>query len=364
MRPLFLAAPPGLEHPCADEARELGGLADVRAVPGGVECSGDDAALLRANLALRVASRVLLPLGDGEARDAARIARSVDWEAFVAAGGSFSIEIAGGGREPSRFERPLRDAILRRVPSARQVDGAADATFRARIDGGRISLSADASGAHLHQRGYRQETGAAPLRENLAAGILRLAGYDGSVPLLDPMCGSGTFLIEGALAALRKAPGSARSFACESWPSLRAGVAEEVRAELRAAERDAPSCPILGSDRNAGALGVARRNATRAGVLPSISLVRRDVAELAPPPDVSPGVLVANPPYGKRVGEARELGALYRSFGQRLREGFAGWICAVLVADRELGALLALPDPEQVPLRNGGIPCTLLLARL
>ncbi|HWV39181.1 MAG TPA: RNA methyltransferase [Vulgatibacter sp.] len=361
MRSLFLAAPPGLEVPCADEARALG-LADVRIVPGGVACRGDDAAILRANLTLRVASRVLLRVGEGEARDAERIARAVDWSGFVAPGGTFAVEVAGGGREPSRFERPLREAILRQVPSARPAD-AASATIRARIHGGGIALAVDSSGAHLHQRGYRQETGAAPLRENLAAGILRLAGYDGSVPLLDPMCGSGTFLIEGALVAMRRAPGAARPFACESWPSFPADLGERVRAELRAAERSAPPCPILGSDRNAGALGVARRNATRAGVVSSISLVRRDVAELAPP-DGAPGVLVANPPYGKRVGGAGDLAALYRTLGRRLREGFSGWICAVLVADRALGARLELPDPERLPLRNGGIPCTLLLARL
>jgi len=360
MRPLFLATPPGLEGPCADEARALG-LDDVRVTPGGVDCAGDDAAVLRANVALRVASRVLVRVGEGEARDVERIARAVEWRAFVAPDAPVSVEIAGGGRDPGRFERAVREAIRMQVPSAAREGGA---IVRARIDAGRIAIAMDASGAHLHQRGYRQETGVAPLRENLAAGILRLAGYDGTTPLVDPMCGSGSFLVEGALVALRRAPGIDRTFACEAWPSFPAGLSEAVRADLRAAERAEPAAAILGSDKNAGALGVARRNATRAGVLQAVSLARRDVAELAAPAGGAPGVVVANPPYGKRVGEARELAALYRTFGARLRDGFRGWTCAVLVADRALGEAMGLPAPRAVPLRNGGIPCTLLLASL
>lgn len=385
MRPLFLATPPGLEAACAEEAQALG-LQRGRTVPGGVECEGDDAALLRANLASRIASRVILRVGEGAVPDAATIARSIDWAAFVPAGGSFEVEISGGGREPARFERTLREAILRSVPSS-AAGGAGAQTVRARISEGRIRIGVDASGAHLHQRGYRQETGAAPLRENLAAGILRLAGYDGAGPLVDPMCGSGTFVIEAALVALRRAPGIGRSFACESWPSMPTELAASVRASAKGAERERPASIVLGSDRNAGALGVARRNATRAGVLSAITLERRDVSALVAPaagaepgapaslgPTEGPpgsgatrdtrGVVVVNPPYGRRVGEADELAGLYRMLGERLRSEFAGWTCAVLVADRALGARLRLPSPAETTLRNGGIPCVLLVSSL
>ncbi|HEY0840975.1 MAG TPA: RNA methyltransferase [Vulgatibacter sp.] len=363
MNPLFLATPPGLESVCAEEAPALG-LKSVRAVPGGVEGEGDLAAVLRANLASRIASRVVLRLGEGATSEAAAIARAIDWRAFVPEGGNIELEIAGGGRDPSRFERAIRGAIQGAVPyAAVATGGAAVQSIRVRIAGGRIHVGVDSSGAHLHQRGYRQETGAAPLRENLAAGILRLAGYDGSQPLLDPMCGSGTFVIEAALMALGRGPGMGRSFACESWPSMPAGLPASVRASLREAERERPAGAVLGSDRNAGALGVARRNATRAGVFSAITLVRRDVADLeAPAP--GPGVVVVNPPYGRRVGEAGELAGLYRTLGERLRSEFAGWTCAVLVADRSLGARLRLPSPVETHLRNGGIPCVLLVSSL
>ncbi|AKU93247.1 THUMP domain-containing class I SAM-dependent RNA methyltransferase [Vulgatibacter incomptus] len=361
MRALFIVTPPGLEGPCVHEARTLG-ADDVREVVGGVECRGDPAAILRLNLGLRTGSRILLRLGEGRLADLGGLAASVDWRSFMRPSGTVAIEVAGGGSRPGALERQVREEVLRQVPAARFVSAEAEQSVHLRLSQGTLTLSLDTTGPHLHMRGYRQETGAAPLRENLAAGILLLAGYDGSQALVDPMCGSGTFLIEAATIALRRAPGSLRTFACEGWPSTPEGLGAQVRQELRALERSAPA-PIVGSDRNAGALGVARRNATRAEVFDSITLGRVDVADAAPPPGPR-GILVANPPYGKRLGEARELGSLYRGFGERLRSAFGGWTVAILVADPALGAALRLREPRAIPLRNGGIPCTLLLAEI
>lgn len=396
MHDLFLSTPPGLEAIAALEAEQLD-LHDIRAVSGGVECRGDLPAIFRANASMRTASRILLRLGIGPVAELRSLAASVRWSAWLSSTSTFAVEVIGGGHRPAPLERTVREAILQAVPGAQPSKGA-EQTIQLRLMEGRpganeglapetqeqgmqaassragappssarlrfAELSLDTSGLHLHMRGYRQETGAAPLRENLAAGILMLAGYDGSQPLLDPMCGSGTFLIEGALLARGLAPGLERSFACESWPSLPDALIEEERARLRLQDRGVPTAPILGSDRNAGALGVARRNAQRAGVFDSLELRRLDAAEVLPPEGSSPGILVANPPYGKRSGEREELPALYRRFGKALRENFPGWTAAILVADLGLGAALRLPEPRKIVLRNGGIPCTLFVSQL
>jgi len=359
---LFVVTPPGLEAVCAAEVRSLIS-GEARPVSGGVVCAGDAGALLRLHLGSRIASRILVRLWEGPLVQLRRAAAAIDFGAFLAPGTTYAVAVSGGGTRPAQLAGPVDEAIRRQVPGARPAGrGEAAQGFAVRLAAGTVTISADATGEHLHLRGYRQETGAAPLRENLAAGILALAGWEGATPLFDPMCGSGTFLIEGALQALRRPPGAERTFACERWPSIDPALIGSERAALRAAELPAPPAPILGSDRNAGALGVARRNAQRAGVLEHIRLERRDATTIEPPAPA--GLVVANPPYGKRVGEQRELAELYRRFGERLRSRFGGWTAAILLADERLVPILDLPAPEQIRLRNGGIPCTLVLARL
>lgn len=361
MNELFLSTPPGLEEVCAQEAEGLG-LRSIRAVVGGVECSGEPIEIFRANASLRTASRVLVRLASGSPSEARALLRSIDWPAWLPGGAALTVEVSGGGQRPAPLVREVERAALQAIPSLRLEAGGQ--TVALRLAAGQLTVSLDSSGDHLHLRGYRQELGAAPLRENLAAGILRLAGYDGSQPLLDPMCGSGTFLIEAALLSRQSGPGLERAFACERWPRLASAAIEEERERLRSLRLPKARAPILGSDRNAGALGVSRRNAVRAGVFDDLRLERRDATELEPPPGLSAGVLVANPPYGKRSGESGALPTLYRRFGERLREAFPGWTVAILVADPGLGRALRLPSPDTFPLRNGGLPCTLFLATL
>jgi putative N6-adenine-specific DNA methylase len=362
---LFAVAPPGLEPALMAEAVALGFKA--RRVEGGVELEGLAGLHQEANLRLRTASRVLLRLGHFQAPDMGALVRelsALDLSGVWNRKDTPKLSVTAHGSRVPASAVPEAAARAWRLPSvgkagALDEEGTEGLTLLVRLDGPECTVSADTSGDPLHRRGYRQEIGRAPLRETLAAGILELAGYDGVEPLVDPMCGSGTFLIEGAWRSMRRAPGLERSFAFEQFPRFDEMAWANRRDRVRAEALPMPRGPLYGFDINAGALGTARRNARRAGL--TLTLERRDVKTLeAPVP--GPGLVVANPPYGKRVGEGGELPALYRALGATLRRAFRGWRAALLVPDddaliRELG----LKDLKNQLVRNGGIRCRLLL---
>ncbi len=373
---VFISTTPGLEGVLAMEARTLG---EVTPLPGGVEVRGAVGLHRRANLHLRTASRVLLrvatvPADSLRAFDAAL--RSVDLSPYR---GRLGAVLAGVDAVRSRVTRRDLETVARKVLGLEPTsplplgegrgEGAASpglfpptpTVVSLRAEGTTFTVSVDTSGELLYRRGYRQEVSRAPLRETLAAGVLQLAGYTGTEPLVDPMCGSGTFLIEGVWLSMRHAPGLGRTFAFESFPSHDAQAWESERAQAREAER--PCAPIFGSDLNAGSLGTARRNARRAGVGDKLTLERRDVATLVPPVP-GPGLVVANPPYGKRVGEAADLLGLYRMLGDVLRSRFRGWRAAVLVPEETLARALDFPSPSVHIVDNGGIRLELLVQQL
>jgi len=308
---IFCACAPGLEPALAAELAALG--LEAHATPGGADATGEDAAAL-ACLGARLADAVLLRLWHGPARDLAR-----------------------GRREARRRAGPGPE-------------------LRARIEGEVATLSLDAAGAPLYRRGWRARIGAAPLRETLAAGILRVAGYDGERPFLDPMCGSGTLAIEAALAAGRRAPGLGRAFAFEALPGHDAARTARLRAHLSAAARTPPA-PIHASDRNGGALRLAMKNAAAAGVAELIRFAREDAARVIPPP--GPGLCAVNPPYGIRLDEDAE--GSWRALAA-LWPRLAGWQLAVLAPGVEPGLERLLPGQPAaaLPVSNGGIRCRLL----
>ncbi|WP_164009370.1 THUMP domain-containing class I SAM-dependent RNA methyltransferase [Pyxidicoccus trucidator] len=365
---IYVSTLPGLEPALEAEASALGWK--PRRVEGGVELEGPAGLHQEANLRLRTASRVLLRVGTFRAGDSDTLAERL---------GALDLSRVWDGRTPPKLSVSLHrspvpgpDVVLSAaayawgLPSVERAGpldeegGGAGLTLLVRVEADAFTVSADTSGEPLHRRGYRQEVSRAPLRETLASGILRLAGYDGTEPLVDPMCGSGTFLVEGAWLSMRRAPGLLRAFAFESFPSFEAAAWARRKAAAEAEALPAPRATLHGFDINAGSLGTARRNARRAGL--TLALERRDVRTLTPPPG-SPGLVVANPPYGKRVGEAEDLPGLYRALGHTLRQSFAGWRAAVILPDdATLVKALDLPGARSLPVRNGGLRCLLLLA--
>jgi len=376
--PYFAATAPGLEALTAEELRALGAK-PVKAEPGGVAFGGPEAMLLRANLWLRTASRVLVRIGQFRAaafHELERHARKLPFERYLAPGEPVRLSVTC---RKSRLyhskavaERVL-DAIAHRVGSVGQSSvGAEDddadtdtseagpQRLQVRFFHDVCTVSADSSGELLHRRGWRQAVAHAPLRENLAAAMLLGSGYRGQAPLVDPMCGSGTLAIEAALLARGAAPGLARSFAFERWPSHAAKKWQAMKDEARGKMLARSPVAIVGSDRHAGAIAAARSNAERAGVAEDVVFQVRPLDQL--PAESGPGWLVANPPYGVRIGEDSQLVPLYAELGRMVRERRAGWTVALLIPRDRLAAATGLGLKEAFHTRNGGISVRCLVA--
>lgn len=370
----FAIVAPGLEALALAEARELGLPAELQAGGGGIAWRGDLRSVLVANVGLRIASRVVVRLATFEARSFAELerhARQIPWASVVMPREAVRFRVTCKKSKlyhSDAVAQRLADAVTRAIPGVRAegASGSDDDTpsvddaqlFVVRMLRDECTVSADTSGALLHRRGYRQATAKAPLRETVAAALLAASGWDRVAPLVDPLCGSGTIPIEAALLARRVPPGLRRGFALEKWPlfdpaDLRAAVA---RAEDRILPR-AP-VPIVGADRDAGAIEAATGNATRAGVPEDIVFRRAAISALEPP--AGPGVVVTNPPYGVRVGRSRDLRDLYARLGQVLRRRCPGWSVALLSARAELAAQTGLDLSTALSTTNGGIRVRLL----
>jgi putative N6-adenine-specific DNA methylase len=259
----------------------------------------------------------------------------------------------------SRVDRLIETAAKAwRVTPAKE-EGAQSVLLR--LDGDVCTVSVDTSGELLYRRGYRQEVSRAPMRETLAAGLLISAGWRPEEPLWDPLCGSGTLPIEAALMSLRRAPGLGRTFACEGWRGVNGAEAQSLRERIAAEASAKAPAPIWATDVHAGSLGTARRNARRAGVLEALKLERQDVTKLTLTPPAETGLVIANLPYGIRVGEKRELETLYRGLSRTLREKLPGWRVALYVAKDSPVQALEVHVKKRLAIPNGGIRCELLL---
>lgn len=400
MHKFFAVTAPGIEAATAAELARIG-ASEIVPANSGVHFSGSLETLYRACLWLRTASRILRPLREFAAGTQEMLysqTRRVRWEDYLDPRKTLAvyatIEGMSGQREerrpppPRRFGRDhgrgaprqgtqqginnsmfaalkVKDAIvdrLRREQGARpDVDREnPDVIVHAHFSGGRCALSLDAVGPSLHARGYRSETAPAPLKETLAAAIIELTGWDGSVPLYDPFCGSGTLLIEAALKALRIAPGLSRErFACQRWPDFDGAVWHQIYDEARKQRRDPSTASIFGTDVSEEAIKIAEAHATRAGVGTAINFRTIPLEETQPPTPI-PGVLVTNPPYGERLGEESQLVGVYQQLGALLKERFPQWTTWVLAGNLSLAREIGLEATEKIKLFNGPIPCRLL----
>ena len=376
----FAIVTPGLETLALAEALRLGLPATIAAEGGGLEWRGDLRTVLLANVGLRIASRVLVRVASFEARSFVELekqARRIPWARMVRPGGAARFRVTCRKSRlyhSDAVAQRLGDALVRALPGARverargestDDEGAEDEAqlFVVRLFHDRCTVSADTSGELLHRRGWRQATARAPLRETMAAALLAASGWDGSGPLVDPMCGSGTIVIEGALMARGVPPGAKRHFSVERWPGVPPTLGAWVRNELAGRGAVAALPVIVGSDRDEGAIRAAESNAERAGVREDLTLAVHTVSALEFP-DGPRGWVVTNPPYGVRVGEADRVRNLWARLGQVLRERAAGWQVALLSPDAALERQLGIPLREVARTSNGGIPVRLVVGQV
>ncbi|HEU4828389.1 MAG TPA: class I SAM-dependent RNA methyltransferase [Gemmatimonadales bacterium] len=368
IRDCYAVTHPGVEPITAGELASIG-LVPGAQEPGGVAFEGDLRAVMAANLHLRTPSRVLVRIGTFRARtfpELERHARRVPWLDYLPSGAAVAFAVTSRKsklyHQGAIAERLLR-VIGESAEGVRPSDDDADAQlFVVRAVRDEFTISVDSSGALLHRRGYRLATGKAPLRETLAAAMLLALGWDGSAPLLDPFCGSGTIPIEAALIARRIPPGHARRFAFERWPGADPAELAHIRASALERALASSPVPILGSDRDAGAIASASANAVRAGVADDIELRQAPLSAIRVPG--APGLLLTNPPYGVRVGERRPLRDLYAQVGNLARRDLAGWEVALLSAHADLAAQARLPYRPIFETTNGGLPVRLIAARV
>ncbi len=366
----FAPCPRGLEALLAQELASLGVRAP-EATAGGVAFRGDWETCYRANLWSRLASRVLWRAGAfdyGSDEDVYRESRALDWPRLFALERTLRVNVTAQKSPLKSLEFAtlrIKDAICDRFrdaagarPSVERTNP--DVRIHAFLDARRATLYLDTSGEPLFKRGWRRGAVEAPLRENLAAGIVMLSGWKFDEPLLDPMCGGATLLVEAAAMARGRAPGMQRSFGFEKLKVFDARLWERVRKEKRAAPAAEPR--LFGSDRDERALAEARRNLAVAGVERWVSLERADVLERRAP--AASGVMIANPPYGERIGSKEELAAFYPKLGNALKKNFAGWRCHFFTADLRMPKLIRLEPARRVPLYNGALECRLYELRI
>lgn len=366
---LFITCPRGLESILATELQQQQ-CRDIVPTDGGVACSGGLEQVYRVNLYSRTASRVLLRVGQCRYRnemDIFQAAKKVAWERYFKVSQTFKVKIEGKRAKVKSLDfvaLKIKDAICDRFrerfdarPSVNK--RYPDIRIHAFIAEHEAQIFLDTSGEALFKRGYRQDTGEAPLRENLAAGLLLATGYDGSQPLQDPFCGSGTIAIEAALIASNHATGLTRKFGFEKligfnrelWQGLRLTAQQQIIKQ--------PKANIAASDKDKHLMAIAKENAKQAGIADWIDFSVNDVFNVRA--NGENGIMVSNPPYGVRLEEIQTLHALYPQLGSWLKQHYAGWLIGLFTADRDMPKLMRLQPKRKIPLYNGKLDCRLFL---
>ena len=356
---IFMATAPGLEAALCDEVRKKG-FKQPKTVAGGVVTKGSWPDVWRANLWIRGANRVLARIASFRVTHLAQLdarAREVAWSEVLRKDVPFRVEVScskskiyHSGAAAQRIGTAITETL-----GAKQMEDA-DITVMARIDHDLCTISVDTSGEGLHKRGYKEAVNQAPMRETMASLFLRQCGYDGNEPVVDPMCGSGTFIIEAAEMATKLNPGRLRHFAFEKLATFDA----EAWAKMRDVKRkDKTGFRFYGSDRDSGAIKMSKANAERAGILALTEFKQFAISDITPP-DGPPGLVIVNPPYGARLGDKKKIQTLYAALGQVLKARFKGWRVGILTVDKVMAHATGLPFlPTDAPVQHGGLRITL-----
>lgn len=370
--PLYATCARGTEELLADELTSLG-CVRPRQDRGGVRFQANLTEALRAALWTRIAMRVLYPLGEFDAvtaDDVYSAASDVAWEEHLTTRSTFAVDAtlrAGETGHSGFLALKVKDAIVdrlrKKLGSRPDVDTRhPDVRIVAHLGRGKLALSLDLCGEALHRRGYRVKPTPAPLKETLAAAVLRAVRYTGDEPLVDPMCGSGTLVIEAGLIAERRAPNLAFDFSVERWPhqgkEARA-ILDDLRADAKRQERKAPY-PILGFDRSDEAVEAAARNVSAAKLRDAVKIAYGDATQPLPVPS-APGLLVTNPPYGDRLtaGGQKGMKTFYFQLGESLGK-LTGWRLAILSGNPAFESAFHRKPSSKRKLWNGPIECDLL----
>jgi putative N6-adenine-specific DNA methylase len=365
----FATCARGLEKVLAEELRDLrADLIDVGR--GGVAFQGDTALLYRANLWLRTAVRVLMPILETPVQSTDELyaaVQSIDWSRTMTPEHTLAVDcnvrdsaITHSRYAALRVKDAICDQFVAKVGKRPSVDVETPMVgLNLHIYADHATLSLDSSGESLHKRGYRSILTKAPLNEALAAGLILLSGWRGDVPLVDPMCGSGTLCIEAAWIALKRPPGlTRRRFGFMGWMNYDVGLWTSVRDEARRhVGRELPQA-ILGYDVRRDAMHFSQEGARAAGIGHLLKFTLRDLEQFQPPAG-PPGLLICNPPYGERIGDEKELKGLYRRLGEIFRERCPGWKMCVFTGNAFLARQIGKPA-QVIDLFNGKIPCRLL----
>lgn len=361
MKPLsiFLATAPGFENMLQAEALELG-LTGATPVPGGVTFMGHWPAIWRANYYLRGATRVLVQIGKFRVfhlDELERLAMEFPWEDTFRSDVPLNIEVTTKASKVDNT-RAISERLAKALNATLgvSISDTAPVTLKVRIDNNTCMLSVDTSGEPLHIRGHKQFVGKAPMRESLASLMLRKCGYTGDEPVIDPMCGSGTFPIEAAEIARNLAPGRSRDFTFMHLASFHAGRWDAVKAERAPKDTD---LRFYGSDRDEGGVKGAGENAERSGVADIITFRHHAISDLIRP-EGPPGLIMINPPYGGRIGNKKQLFALYGALGKTIRGQFKGWRVGLVTSEPGLAKVTELPFAKnRVTFPHGGMRVTL-----
>ncbi|TVQ46882.1 MAG: RNA methyltransferase [Gloeocapsa sp. DLM2.Bin57] len=369
MNQYFATVARGLEEVAAQELKNLGAK-DVEITFTGVSFTGDKSLLYRVNLWSRIIYRLLMPIQTIKCSNREELyqqVKQINWSKYLTTEQTFAVNSTGGNSNLNhthfnalQIKNAIIDQQREKTNQRSSIDTRnPDLLLNAHIYQDQCILSLDSSGDSLHRRGYRPAMGLAPLKETLAASLLDLAQWNSNIPFFDPLCGSGTLPLEAALKALNIAPGLFRdSFAFENWSDFDASLWQKLRTEALESQVSESLTPIVGSEADSQILQQARYNARLCGVEKQIKLLNQDLAEVYPPS--AEGIIITNPPYGKRIGDVSALTSLYQLLGDVLKQRFRGWRAYILTGNSQLAKKIRLKPSRRFAVYNGAIPCSLL----